>query len=747
MKKELNKLILTFGLIVALIGIACFELRIDNVPFISNNVKLAKSWDLTGSPILIDDTDLSMDWAYTASNYDWCSGAGTSMDPYVIENVTIDGELAGSCIEIRNSNAYFIIRNCTLYNAYGLSLMYQEAGIKLDSVTNGKLLNNNCSFNFCNGIYLFYSDNNEISGNILSNNRNGIYIAWSNNNDILDNIIKNNREYGIYLDWANTITLSGNNMTNCGLGLDGDISFTSSHFIDTSNTVNEKPLYYYKNTVGLLAGDFINAGQIMLANCDNAIIENVDVSNGSCGIALYSSEGCTIQFINSSHNSVTGIYLDNSNFNDIFDNNVHYNGYGSFFSSGGIVLSDSTNLNINFNIVNFNTNGFSTWGGGPINFFNNTANYNTRSGFFLSTPNVQMDFNRMKECGVEISEHASSNYIHPSNTVNGKPIYWYKAMDGLVPANFSNAGQVILVNSNNSLISNVDVSHGSCGIYFFNCHNNTISYSDASFNTLYGFFSDWLSHNNKITDNSFIDNLYNGIEVIGQNNSISRNTVKCNKLNIYSQAGISILGDNNNITENEVSRYYDFGISIIGRNNKISENRIDNNYMGILISENYNLITNNEILNNRDSGIIIYYCSNNIFTGNLIQNNTLYGIYIYDENCVNNLLYNNKFIFNGIHAIDNSTLNDNQWDNGSIGNYWDDYSGVDADDDGIGDTPYTIPGTAGTQDKFPIWDDGAEKNGEKKIPGYNMFLAIAFMVIIMTLISTKTLKKLLKSYK
>jgi len=46
------------------------------------------------------------------------------------------------------------------------------------------------------------------------------------------------------------------------------------------------------------------------------------------------------------------------------------------------------------------------------------------------------------------------------------------------------------------------------------------------------------------------------------------------------------------------------------------------------------------------------------------------------------------------------------WEDGAIGNYWDDYSGKDADDDGIGDTPYSVPGSAGSQDNFPIWEDG-----------------------------------------
>jgi len=35
-------------------------------------------------------------------------------------------------------------------------------------------------------------------------------------------------------------------------------------------------------------------------------------------------------------------------------------------------------------------------------------------------------------------------------------------------------------------------------------------------------------------------------------------------------------------------------------------------------------------------------------------------------------------------------------------------AGRDFDDDGIGDTPYIITGTAGSQDNYPIWDDGIE---------------------------------------
>ena len=40
-----------------------------------------------------------------------------------------------------------------------------------------------------------------------------------------------------------------------------------------------------------------------------------------------------------------------------------------------------------------------------------------------------------------------------------------------------------------------------------------------------------------------------------------------------------------------------------------------------------------------------------------------------------------------------------------MGNYWDDYSGVDENDDGIGDTPYVISGGAGSRDYLPVWED------------------------------------------
>ena len=123
-----------------------------------------------------------------------CNGSGTYSDPYIIEDLEIDGGGLGNCILIENSDVYFRIERCTLYN----SGLYSYAGIYLSYVNNSHLIDNNCSNNN-KGLKLENCNNNTISGNIANNNNNyGIYLHGNcNNNTVSENSVDTNG-FGIY---------------------------------------------------------------------------------------------------------------------------------------------------------------------------------------------------------------------------------------------------------------------------------------------------------------------------------------------------------------------------------------------------------------------------------------------------------------------------------------------------------------------------------------------------------------------
>jgi hypothetical protein len=109
--------------------------------------------------------------------------------------------------------------------------------------------------------------------------------------------------------------------------------------------------------------------------------------------------------------------------------------------------------------------------------------------------------------------------------------------------------------------------------------------------------------------------------------------------------------------------------------NTVAESNINSSYdfsLFLIVDSNNNTITRNNFANTVDVG--------NGFSNTFFENN----------------FARNKDILSG---------KANFWDNGSIGNYWSEYNGTDANGDGIGDTPHVINSFA--QDRFPLmnpWD-------------------------------------------
>jgi len=207
----------------------------------------------------------------------------------------------------------------------------------------------------------------------------------------------------------------------------------------------------------------------------------------------------------------------------------------------------------------------------------------------------------------------------------------------------------------------------------------------------------------KIINNNIVNNS-EGIRPQRNDLLISENNITKNYVGITGYNTENVIITRNNISENG------YGIDIgICRNITVSENQISDNKGGLnLYYYGPHFVYSNNITNNNWGIRFAEACSNATVYGNSITQNGVGVVLLNFPNAgdvvvsgVGNTVFGNLFV-NNTKQVSQEERNFNypdttrmgtdivSWDNGTIGNYWDDYSGLDENDDGIGDTPYII---------------------------------------------------------
>lgn len=180
-----------------------------------------------------------------------------------IENITVDKSLtierydnSGANPQVKALGTWSPVFNVTADNVIirGLDIYYGatgsgKAGIYLHGVTGCTIEDNRCgwddSHNNNDGICLYFSSNNTLTGNTAnSNNDKGIYLSSSSNNVFTGNTANENNDTGIFLGYSsNNNTLYLNNLSN-------NTAANAYVYSSSGNIWNSPTMIYYEYTSG-----------------------------------------------------------------------------------------------------------------------------------------------------------------------------------------------------------------------------------------------------------------------------------------------------------------------------------------------------------------------------------------------------------------------------------------------------------------------------------------------------------------
>jgi parallel beta-helix repeat protein len=395
--------------------------------------------------------------------------------------------------------------------------------------------------------------------------------------------------------------------------------------IDHANdgdTIKVRNGIYYENIIVnksvFILGDGMETTIVDGNNCShniyNILADNVQISGftiqhtnmGSAGINI-KSNNCKIEN-NIFQYCGDGIHLFYSNGSIIYNNFVIDNNFG-------IYLDNSNNCEILSNVLNGNGDGICLWMSKDLEIVDNFMNNNSYTGnLLLWAKDINFTKNDIKfnnNTGFQGFNIINISIIKNAIINNNKGISVFKSSENQFNEN------LFINNGNEHLINNTEYLSG------------------------YGFTLRYLSNNNIIMGNYFLNNMNISLGIINS----GHNKVMNNSINyeIYGDFGIVLDSAIENQIYGNTILGSDIGIILLSsKYNTISKNKLFNDCVGIYIEESQNnILLQNEFFNCEWGVWFFTNCINNNILFNDFNNNYI-GISIYLTS-FNKIMYNNFF--------------------------------------------------------------------------------------------------------
>jgi parallel beta-helix repeat protein/predicted outer membrane repeat protein len=329
------------------------------------------------------------------------------------------------------------------------------------------------------------TSNNTVSNNLISGAKNGIVVySGATGNALSKNEITLCTQTGLNLTNSSGNTFKDNHMhdNSCNFAING---YDRSDYIaiendmDTSNTVDGKPIYYLVRQTGAVIGPESNAGCVVAVNSSKLTISGLTFSHNAYGVLLIHTTQSRIEQCVVTDAASGGIWVDFSSGSTLIGNMISGTRYGiGLHSSGGstltantlsdctsgVWLNQSTNCTLRDNILSGNASNFGCEGLTLSDFRQHIDTSNTADGkpicYLVGVTDAVID----------ASSNAACVYAVSCSRVTIRDLVFEK-----------NGHGVALISTNDSTIENITVCNsGLTGVYLFLSARNIVRGSAIS---------------------------------------------------------------------------------------------------------------------------------------------------------------------------------------------------------------------------------------------------------------------------